>query len=166
MHPLCIKRSSKGKEEKKVGSSEEVKPAGEKLPGHVIQTKAVRCTKVYFPSPRDDPLTTGPSSELTPGESPSSSVPRDADPASFLEDFDMDKFMSSFQDDGLLQLCVDGAGEDANFAREDADDDSLWFCDPMQMDLRDGNSCTESQVAAEVERLTSLIHCEGDEQHK
>ncbi|THU57834.1 hypothetical protein C4D60_Mb03t07740 [Musa balbisiana] len=167
MPPLCTKGSSKGKEEKKVGSEEEeVKAAGKQLPGHVIQTKAVRCTKVYLPSPRDDPLTTGHSSELTHGESPSSSVPRDADPASFLEEFDMDEFMSSFQEDGLLQLCVDEALGDANYAREDADDDSLWFCDPMHLDLSDGNTCTESQVAAEVERLTYLIDCEEEAQDK
>ncbi|URE25825.1 myb-like DNA-binding domain containing protein [Musa troglodytarum] len=98
---LCIRGSSKRKENKQGEPSEEEVKARD---GQPSGDSAVRCNKVYFPSLREEPLPTDHyhSCELTHhNESPSSWVLRDADPVGFLEDFNMDELMSSFGDDGF-----------------------------------------------------------------
>ncbi|RWW39471.1 hypothetical protein BHE74_00055201 [Ensete ventricosum] len=155
----CIRGSSERKENKKGETSEEgggVK-ARDGQPSQVIRTTAVRCNKVYFPPLREEPP---PTDELTHhNESPSSLVPRDADPVGFLADFGMDELMSSLEDDGFLQRCIDEAYDDCNF-------DSLWFRDAMQQDVREGSTgYPESHAAIELERLASPMDYEEGEQN-
>ncbi|RWW37662.1 hypothetical protein BHE74_00057191 [Ensete ventricosum] len=151
----CVGRPAvKGKEARKEESPEEVKAAGEA--SAVIRTKAVRCTKVYLPSPPDDPPTNH-TCKLTNNGSPSSSVPRDADPSSwFLEDFNMEELVPSFQDDCFLQLRLDEVQDGGNMNGM-VGDDLLWFCDAVHQDFRGGTDRPELQVAAEIGTLASLI---------
>ncbi|RZS27100.1 hypothetical protein BHM03_00060535, partial [Ensete ventricosum] len=151
----CVGRPAvKGKEARKEESSEEVKAAGEA--SAVIRTKAVRCTKVYLPSPPDDPPTNH-TCKLTNNGSPSSSVRRDADPSSwFLEDFNMEELVPSFQDDCFLQLRLDEVQDGGNMNGM-VGDDLLWFCDAVHQDFRGGTDRPELQVAAEIGTLASLI---------
>ncbi|RRT43737.1 hypothetical protein B296_00056202 [Ensete ventricosum] len=151
----CVGRPAvKGKEARKEESPEEVKAAGEA--SAVIRTKAVRCTKVYLPSPPDDPPTNH-TCKLTNNGSPSSSVPRGADPSTwFLEDFNMEELVPSFQDDCFLQLRLDEVQDGGNMNGM-VGDDLLWFCDAVHQDFRGGTDRPELQVAAEIGTLASLI---------
>ncbi|CAL9136586.1 unnamed protein product [Musa textilis] len=159
---LCIRGSSKRKENKQGEPSEEGVTARDGQPCQVIRTTAVRCNKVYFPSLREEPLPTDHyhSCELTHhNESPSSWVLRDADPVGFLEDFNMDELMSSFGDDGFLQRCIDEARDDGNC-------NSLWFCDAKRQDVREGTGCPESHAAIELERRASPMgSAEGEQKN-
>ncbi|CAL9167201.1 unnamed protein product [Musa hybrid cultivar] len=159
---LCIRGSSRRKENKKGESSVEEVTARDGQPSQVIRTTAVRCNKVYLPSLREEVLPTDNyhSYELTHhNESTSSLVLRDAGPVDFLADFDMDELMSSFEDDGLLQRCIDEAHDDGNF-------NSLWFCDAMQQDAREGTGCPESHAAFELESLASpMDSAEGEQKN-
>ncbi|CAL9039185.1 transcription factor MYB1-like [Musa acuminata AAA Group] len=150
----CIRRPVKGKEARKEESPEEVKAAGEA--SAVIRTKAVRCTKVYLPSPPDDPPTHH-GSKPTNNGSPSSSVPRDAFPSGwFFEDFNMEELVPSFQDDCFLQLRMDEVQDGGNM-NGIVGDDLLWFCDAVHQDFRVSTDRPELQVAAEIGTLASLI---------
>ncbi|WOL20195.1 hypothetical protein Cni_G28999 [Canna indica] len=188
MPQLCIRRSSKGKAEANKlpatadssSDHEAVTRAAAEQPTFLIKTKAVRCSKVYIPSP-SSPATQhehlannhqrselARCNENTPSSASELQV---ADPACcFLEDFDMEELISGFPvDDAFLQLCVDD--DVGQFTRQNDvvstdDNGSLWFCDDdaMQDEFRGSDGCTESQIAAEVETLASLI--DSEEEHR
>jgi Myb-like DNA-binding domain len=150
---LSKKLSPQRPSEKKVNGENDKSELSNSEPHKVIKTKAMRCTKVYIPSPEEDVKTN--SSENI-GLQCINSIPS---PLSLPLDLNIDELINSLHDNDLFNLA------NCNETMEDVDQMGPakfhWLGEAMQEEWREGDPL-ESDVVSEMRDFSYLLDCEEE----